>query len=297
MRDFFKKNKRKVISTLLIFAAVFLIFVPAFFKTIPIFDPNSSKIVLIENMSQILAAVSVIAGAIIAVWQYYIFSKSEIIKIETEKVKNAIDLSEYYKNEVLQLYSIVILVYKHSGIFDFVQKEKNKMKNFDLEELHEIFTPQELKELLSKYGSKQFVEKVAETNEVFNLQLNGCYSTETISDDGEKCISINVEIDKALNNFFANYVTTLLNNIEQFAMYFTHNVADESVVYQSLYPTYIEMCRTLYYDISKCSKPGSAKLYRNLQSLYSIWVEKSNKTKEQIKQQEVNNGTIPQNIK
>lgn len=139
---------------------------------------------------------------------------------------------------------------------------------------------------------------MVELNEILNLHINGFKTdAECISLDGHNTSKIEVNLNKAMNDFSFNYVTKLLNNMEQFAMYFSHNIADESVVYQSLYPTYIEMCRTLYYDISLCSELGGPKLYRNVQWLYKKWLDKSNETKKNIREQETKNGTIPENIR
>mgnify|MGYP007033164153 CR=1 FL=1 len=296
MNSFFKKNKRKIISAILILMPLIIICIPFFINNIPIISGNTSRIEIVEKIAQIIAALFVIVGTVIAVWQYYVSSKSEIVKVETEKVQTAINLAEYFKNEIIYPYSVVIEVYKAAGIYDFLQKEKAKMKNFDVEEMSDIFSQEELKKLQNKYSSKEFIEKVIQINESFNLQLNGCRIIDNPSPDGNNKVTMKVDINKAMNDFFNNYVVKLLNNVELFAMYFTHNVADESVVYQSLYPAYIEMCRTLYYDISKCSELGKPKLYRNLQGLYEVWLNKSNETKRNIRDEEINNGTIPQNI-
>ncbi len=295
MKKFLKKHKRKIISIILISVSLIIILIPLSIKELPIFSCGTNKIEIIEKISQILASLFVIVGTVIAVWQYYLSSKSSIIKMQTDKVQKAIDLSEYYKNEVLTPFAVVNCVYKTAGIYEFLQKDKAQMKDFDVEEMNDIFSQDEIKKLNQMYSSKQFLKRIVEINEAFNLHMNGFAVNET-KEGGSGKVVIKVDVDKAMNDFFNNYVTKVLNNAEQFAMYFTHNVADESVVYQSLYPTYIEMCRTLYYDISKCSELGKPKLYRNLQGLYEIWVKKSTTARQNIKAEETNNGTIPENF-
>ena len=44
---------------------------------------------------QIITGVGLILGAVIGVWQYYLSTKSEIIKQKTEAVQKSIDLAEY----------------------------------------------------------------------------------------------------------------------------------------------------------------------------------------------------------
>ena len=124
MKRIFQNHKRKVLTVVLTLPALCVIAIPFFLKNVPIVGANTSKIEIMESISQIVAAVYVVAGSVIAVWQYYISSKSEIIKNQTDKVQKAIDLSEYYKNEVLHPYSIIREVYSSAGIFGFLQKER-----------------------------------------------------------------------------------------------------------------------------------------------------------------------------
>jgi hypothetical protein len=72
----------------------------------------------------------------------------------------------------------------------------------------------------------------------------------------------------------------ILNNLEFFAMHFTHGTADDSVVYQSLHQSYIETIRLLYYDIAANNIPGESKLYTNTIELYNKWVEEAKRQKE-----------------
>lgn len=74
-------------------------------------------------------------------------------------------------------------------------------------------------------------------------------------------------------------VQDVLNNLEYFAMAFTHKTADESVIYQSLHNSYISVVRLLYYDISSNNRDGESKLFTNVIELYNIWKEKSEQQK------------------
>lgn len=65
-------------------------------------------------------------------------------------------------------------------------------------------------------------------------------------------------------------------------MHFTHGVADDSVVFQSLHQTYIRICQTLYCTISNYNKMGESKYYTNLISLYNKWKQEVDKQNQKL---------------
>lgn len=295
--SFIIKNRALITLVLILFITGLIICPFIIQKTIPIVNYTESRIEVSEHVSQILASLFVAIGSFIAVFQYYISSRSEMIKLEKEKITKAIDLAGFYKDNILTPYSILRTLYKEVGIFDLLKKEKNKMKDFDENELTEIFSDKEIANLKKIYTSKVFLDAIVRINETYGLNLNG-FETELIltGDSNTRKKSISVDTDKALSDFYTKYISGLLNNMELFSMYFTHCVADESVVYQSLYPTYIEMCQALYYDISKCSSKGGPKLYRNVQMLYMQWNAKAKSANTKVSDTIVNMGTISENL-
>lgn len=284
-----KKHKRKIITALIIVLILLIIFSPLLLSNIPLVNSDASKIEIISFVAQILSAIFVIVGTLIAVWQYYLSSRSNIMKQETERVQKAIDLSKYYKDEILHYYSILKIVYVKAGIIDILAKEKAKMKEFDAYELQEIFSASELNYLSEKFNSFEYAKAIIELNHCYNLGLSLCDKYQSLEDLKKITPSDKSNI---IDCFNAKYCATVMNNIEHFAMYFTHNVADESVIYQSISPTYLEMCRYFYYNISMCSKIGGPKLYRNLKSLYGIWNKKDEDRRKEIQKHEVSEGTI-----
>lgn len=293
--DFIRNNNKKA-TVILTVVIVIIVCVPLCFYKLPVINSSFSRIELVEIIAQIFAALFVVVGSFVALSQYYIYRSAEKQHISDERIERALELSEYYKNNILEPYAILLDVYKKAGIYDILQKEKRKMKNFTEEEMNEIFSNKEIEKLEKAFVSEDFLSAMVSVNEIASLNLRGFEIQEITDGKGKTNKKIKVDISKALNDFHLNYVSKLMNNIEQFAMYFTHNIADESVVYQSLYPTYIEMCITLYYNISKCSQPGKAQLYRNVQLLYEIWLNKTNQKREIIDEQSVDHGTISGNI-
>lgn len=118
---------------------------------------------------------------------------------------------------------------------------------------------------------------------------------------------LNIEINKIIETYMNKVVSELLNNLEYFSMYFTHNTADDLVVFQSLHQSYIEIVETMYYNIAHQNEKPESRYYTNVTSLYLKW------KKTQIEQQQKVNkikssaynemnelpihGTVPQNYK
>ncbi len=291
----FIKLHRKLITAIIVIVTIGLFSVPLFGE-LPLYSKTATALELVLIVSQVLSCLFVIIGTVIAVWQYYLSSKSEMLNLEINRVQKAIDLSRYYKDEILMPFSAIKAIYINAGIVDVLAKEKNRMDNFDYEEMREIFSASEIAKLDALIQSKEFIDSMIRTNSVLDLRLEGCKTVEELDENGDSKTTLRVDTDKFLISFTSRYITHVMNNLEHFAMYFTHNVADESVVYQSLAPSYLEICRVLYYNISKCSKPGETKLYRNLQQLYKIWAEREKMNKQKLKEHDNTPGTIPQNF-
>ena len=98
-----------------------------------------------------------------------------------------------------------------------------------------------------------------------------------VKDDDGNVIELSNDLVK---NFFFDFVGGVLNNLEFFAMYYTHNVAEENVVYESLAPTYIRFVEMMYFHISRINQTGSTDhYYTNIIELYRIWKERQNKAR------------------
>lgn len=236
----------------------------------------------INHILQIVASVVMIIGVVIAVWQYVLTARCERTKISNERVEKAVQLSEYYKNNILSNVSALRYVFKESGVADILGKIKPAdMVNFDSVELNDKLSPADIKELVQIMESEKMAKIILYVDQVYNLNLDVVkYIDVSDEEEGEKKISVNKE--GVLRQFMSQIVNDLLNNMEYFAMNFTHKVADESVVYQSLHQTYIEAVQLLYYDISKNNKPDGRQFYTNVVELYKTWYNKSREKREVV---------------
>ena len=239
----------------------------------------------LENINyilQIIASVVMIIGVVIAVWQYVLTARCERTKISNERVEKAVQLSEYYKNNILSKVSALRYVFKESGVADILGKIKPvDMVDFDSVELNDKLSAADIKELVRIMESEKLAKLIVYVDQVYNLNLDVVKYVDVLEEEeGKKKISVNKE--GVFRQFMSQIVNELLNNMEYFAMNFTHKVADESVVYQSLHQTYIEAVQLLYYDISKNNKPDGRQFYTNVVELYRTWYNKSRKKREVV---------------
>ena len=225
MLEFIRKHRKKIFVALILGITI-LLSLPLFvLKKTPEVG-GLSKIEIIAFMSQILAAIFAIVGTYIAVSQYYISSQSEVINIEESRVDRALKLAEFYKDNILKDYSVIRKIYKEVGIFDILHKNKNQMERFDSLEMEEIFTPKDLKNI-----------KRIKVSPEYQIMLMGLELVEKGADiadlvsQKDNRMSINKrELRNALM-LTDKRIANLMNNMELFSMYFSHNIADESVVY------------------------------------------------------------------
>lgn len=221
---------------------------------------------------QIISSIFVTSGVIIAVWQYYLSSKSEKNNLEVIQVQRAIDLSEYYKDNILKYYPGIRYVFDSTKIMDILDTVKiSQLQDFDIHELNRLFTPQQIQSLRSIQQSDRFCTAVLQANEIYGLNLDIRRTQSiTFSSGGKK--EITVTFDKQLIiAFLGNLINDLLNNMEFFALHFKHNTADESVVYQSLHKTYLEIVKAMYYYIANANSDPTSKLYTNVTWLFDVW--------------------------
>ena len=215
----------------------------------------------IYYITQILGIIFVAIGSYIAINQYIKTSKNEIDKFNNERIKKSIELAEYYKDNILGNMTIISEIYGATGILDIIKKTKGShMENFDKHELAELLSTEDLNN----------IKKITDSDEYYFIIDICCYMK------GINLINYHKDIDHIFMN---NIVMETLNNLEFFSMNFNYNIADESVVYQSLHKTFLEVVYLLYYNIAVNNEPGDKKLFTNIIELYNLWQKKSEETK------------------
>lgn len=267
-------SHRKIITTFIIGFGIFLMLITAGLFRFYL----KSEFELIEILyytSQITSAIFVISGVVIAIWQYYLSYIDSKRNVDLICVQKAIDLSEYYKDYILMYKAPIEYIFNNSGISAILSKiEPSKIDHFDEKELQTFLTTEDIISLKTVQQSHKFFTAVINANSIYDIGL----SDELIKlykniDNEEYSLS---ELDaKKLSTFLGRLIIKVLNNMEFFSLHFTHNVADESVVYKSLHRTYIDIVQLLYYNIAKNNLLSTTKYFTNIIELYKLWNNKS----------------------
>lgn len=259
-------SHRKLVTAIIIIFSIMIMFL----STLLIQICNENNFESIENLyyiSQVISAIYVISGVVIAVWQYYLSYVDSRRNKDLIFVQKAVDLSEYYKDNILCYIAPIRYIYNNSGINDILSKiDKNKIEFFDEKELHMFLNDNDIQELKKIQNSDKFFDIIIKANFIYNLGL---------SEDVIKYYNENRPLSETdseiLSRFLNKLISKTLNNAEYFALHFTHNVADKTVIYKSLHQTYISMVQMLYYNIAIKNPLSPTKYFTNIIELYEIW--------------------------
>lgn len=278
-------SKKKVVAiciSILFLAITFL--TPVIFKSKIVYN-RWTYIEICYYVSQIVSALFVVLGVVIALLQYIASTydakalrqremelhEKEIIDLEKDRVQRAIDLAEYYKDNILHNVFIIDSVYEDLNITEILNKiDIANMVEFDKHELNIILKPEEIKQIANILNSSKLIPSLINNSQIYGFAETGFKIIEVVNDEKETVKRIVCD-ETVLIREYANIINNSLNNAEYFAMHFTHNTADETVVYQSLHKTYLRLMKMLYYDISINNEIGEEKLYTNAIELFNIW--------------------------
>lgn len=285
-----KKSESKLLLFLISKKKVVAVAICVIFLSISFLFPiliKNKRWVYIETcyyVSQITSAVFVVLGVVIALLQYIASThdaqalrqremelhEKEIIDLEKDRVQKAIDLAEYYKDNILHNTFIIDAVYRDLKIIDILDKiDISDMEEFDKHELNSLLKPEEIAQIDNIMKSDQLIPSLILNGKAYGF-AEKWFAYENILVD-EK-VQKRIEFDEiALIREYRNILNNTLNNAEYFAMHFTHNTADETVVYQSLHKTYLKLMKTVYCDIAINNEAGEEKLYTNAIELFNMW--------------------------
>lgn len=277
--------KKKIITTTVIILGLAILVLPlvALFRINNVHSINdivSNKEVLEKAyyITQILCAFAVMIGGIIGVWQYILAKQTEKNQYHNNRIQKAIDLSEYYKDNILCYITFIHSVYEEAGILDILNEVKQSdMQNFDVSELDKNFTSEQKHQINKITKSKVFLQIIVDNASIFSKEP---LYDKLLVKEGDKVIeTVQINQGKVMNYFRNNIICETLNNLEYFSLHFNYGLADKMTVYQSLHQTYLKMIQMLYYDISVNNKQGEQRLYTNVIELFNDWkaiVEKQN---------------------
>lgn len=185
-----KKTSRKAKAITLIVSAVIIEFISAALLR------SSSKpyVECLYYTSQIISSIFVISGVVIAVWQYYLSSQSAKHNLEIIQVQRAIDMSEYFKDNILRYYPAIHYIFDRSGALKILESVTiDKFNDFDKQELESIFTKQQIADLHKIQNSDDFYKAVLEANDIYDLNLNILAAEVTVTKQNTKETSIKID--------------------------------------------------------------------------------------------------------
>ncbi len=262
-------KSKKIQAAALILSAIILEILSTFFYSV---CHSAPFLETLYYSSQIASSIFVISGVVIAVWQYYLSSKSARTDLEIVQVQRAIDLSEYYKDHILKYFPAVYYVFNHTGISEIINTiHLDQLTDFDVYELKRLLTSSQIAQLKEIQNSAHFTKRILEADTIYNLNLNKYKLKTTLEKNDILQQNISANDSYIILSFFSRLIDDLLNNMEFFALHFSHNTADESVIYQSLHQTYLQIVRYTYYEIAQSNTDSASKYYTNVIWLFQKW--------------------------
>lgn len=273
---FCRKSIQRKLTILLLTIIIFTIFCLGFYKNgVRSFQGLFLNHIALEKMyylSQIFVSIFVMIGGLIAVWQYSLVSKSERVKMDVDTIQRAVDLSRFYKDAVLPKISAVRFILEESGLMEILSKiDRSKVYHFDYPELTALFPKTLIQEYDKLKNGEKFTQACIQAQAIYgniiNFQILPLINRADIipPEDGGK--SSNYYAVKYMGKLIAE----LLNDLEYFAMHFYRHTANDTVVYQSLHQTYLDIVYMLYYPVAKYNKNTPSKYYTNVIWLYQNW--------------------------
>ena len=265
-----KISARKIITVLISLGLIYLIGKSMKVNNVYSLESALTNTEALENTYytvQIIIGVFLCIGAIIGIWQYVLTARSERAKIKKDNIQRAIDLAGYYKDNILHELVVFNDIFEKSGIKKILDKIKpEEMRDFDVNELETVLSKTDRDEISNIMHSKEMKEILRKANRAISKKDFYC-------EDASATVDMK-DLSSTLN--------AVLNNMELFAMSFTHGTADESVVYQSLHQTYVKLVQLFYYNIAINNMPNGTQYYTNVIKLYKIWYKKSRSRKDVI---------------
>lgn len=269
------KSRKPVAILIIIFSIILEIAISIIYHMFYNADATSYLEILYYS-SQIVSCIFVISGVVIAVWQYYLSSRSSRTNLEVIQVQRAIDLSEYYKDNILSFHPAINYIYSKSGILEILDKIKlEDLEHFDETEMKNLLSEKEIKKLDKLTEDDKFVQAFIKANNIYKLGFSKDSFLSHENNKSQKEDDTSLAYDKeVVTAYVGDLFCDILNNMEFFAMHFSHFTADESVVYQSLHQTYLKIVHLLYFKIARMNKTSTTKYYSNVIWLYKKWISR-----------------------
>lgn len=220
---------------------------------------------------QLITNIALIVGTAFLAVQIFLAIKSYKRTHERAAIEKAIELTMYYKDNILKNIGYLDSVFKDTGIEKKINANLNNLKklvNFDTYEMYNIFNESDIefvKSTLKKIDSNILI--TARAHIIDNLC--DILPKEILNNKNTLDENINIQ----LNFEFQNIISETLNNLEYFCMYFKAKIADENTVYPTLHQTFLRNVKFLYYNIANINKESKDKYYTSVIYIFNKWSE------------------------
>ena len=177
-------------------------------------------------------------------------------------VETAIGIAEIYANEVLPLQMLIIPGLSVPSILDVVTCVEDSVTTFDYDESEELY-PGKITEFNNALVRLD-TEKLIECNMMCHRHIVDNYNSH------EEFFKRST-IEGAIREDFIQQIVKMLNKLEHLAMRINEGIAHESTIYPSLHPTFLRICKLLYFFISHMNRDEANKYYTHIIQLYNRW--------------------------
>jgi len=226
------------------------------------------EITIWQNPAETIKLITPVAALLIATVSAIVAFKNYRDGKNRKKVEKSLELAKYYAEEILPE---AFFIKKFIEIVDPIGEYKRTVERVP----SKSFTDKELNELCGSGIKKKLWDEV-KPEEILNAKIQCCSKIEEILEINRLDRQCVAELDegtyqKAIVADYQQKCKKIANQLEAFAMNFTRNTADESVVYHSLHQTYLNLVEWLYFLISKANLDEKDRYYTSTTELYTLW--------------------------
>lgn len=209
---------------------------------------------------------------------------------EWQEKNKAIEMSRYYKDNIIPQVSYIDTILKKTGVLQLLERISPKdMKSFTFDELVSL-AGEEIKENVIKrlnnpkninifLEERLRLQQLAKRNLLHNINPDLINNWVNVEKNGGETENVSREqhakdgeiLLSALIFEYRDIVLNTMNSLEYFSMNFITRIADEETVYLSLHQTYLKIMRRLYYNIASFNNKPKDKFFTSAIQLYQIW--------------------------
>lgn len=240
--------------------------------------------------ANIIEIILTVGSFLLVARQTRLLRKTYQYNCDWQEKEKAIELSVFYKNEILPSVNYINQILKKTGIMECLGGiHQDNIKAFTKSELLRLTNPNIEEQIKAKrrdvgtikalIGGRYAYDQISSKPlHHINPQIIGEFEAEWYEQKDADGNAIRISEDKraalleALWFEFDSIVIDTLNSLEYFSMNFMTGVADHSVVFQSLHQTFFVLVQMLYYYIAIQNTSEKDIYFTNVRGLYEKWV-------------------------